>query len=551
MTINFRGSAIWLYGPPRSQLPAIPVDHKICLHENHRVASDIVCYRVDVAEAYSAAEDYNSPVVIFSKGGLQDHDHRIVVSVGDPTGEVDKHRGIQFSHAVYTTDRPTPWPTDEDSWRFREVVMHDTHPLLSYLPEQPALSSLWSRSSDSSGWFSKTYMSEDGSRVSWHELHSRGESNQDQWGIDVTITAGAVALYGIPKAHIAESDSLSDVCVQIDSGACEAIDIKHAYLNAEHHYGAVLLWQNQALDPYQQTQISVRLMKTDESKLKVFPFKAIHYYERQEYSSPDPLIGRIEDVTIAHDDKAIVYHPERRCLEYFSWWCSKWFDPWAWKEAGSSESLLTYRSTVSSYRETEDPSITLDFRGSAVYVYGAPKSFMKDGFASQHVCINDTCHIVDVEQAYLNAPMADVQPARIRPFHSFGTSNGTTLSPSHPELDPVLIWSMTGLDDKVQHSLHLALAGLPSQDNAEMSFVKVVYTNVTYEAGKSRPDTPVPQPDYSYEGPVYPPHAIEWAPRLPSPKPAYRVTQSIRFHLQTLPHRIAHSIHTTSTSTSI
>ncbi|CAE7151037.1 unnamed protein product, partial [Rhizoctonia solani] len=517
MTIKFQGSSVWIYGPPRSQLTATPVDHKICLYENHRVASDTVCYRVDVAEAYSLAEDYDAPVVIFAKGGLQDQEHQLVVSVGDPVDEVDRHRGIQFSHAVYTIERPTPWPADEDSWRFREVVMHDTHPLLTYWPKEPVSSGLWPWSSDLSGWFRKTATDKDGSRVSWHELRSQGESTQDKWGIDVTVTAGVVVLYGAPRAHITETDSLSNICVQVDSGPCEIVDVKNTYLSVENHHEAVLLWRNQGLDPYQRTHISIRLVKSGGNNLKIFPFKSIHYFEQQEYSSPDPPVGQVEDITIAHDDQAVVYHPGRRCLNYVAWWCTNWFDPWTWKEAGPSESVLTYRSTVSSYRATEDPSITLDFQGSAVYVYGAPKSFMKDGFASQRVCINDACHIVDVEQAYLNALEA---VANVRSL-----DNTTTLSAIHPDLDPVLIWSMTGLDDKAQHSLRLALAELPSNDNAEMSIARVVYTKVTYGPGQSRPDTPVP-PDRTYEGPLYPPHAIEWVPQLPPTPPVLPPHQS-------------------------
>ncbi|KAH7335170.1 hypothetical protein B0J17DRAFT_65525 [Rhizoctonia solani] len=519
MTIKFRGSAIWLYGPPRSQLPGIPVDHKICLYDNHRAATDTVCYRVDIAEAYSASDDYNAPVVIFAKGGLQDQEHQLVVSVGDPIDEVDKHQGIQFSHAVYTIERPTPWPTGEDSWRFREVVMHDTHPLLSYSPKVPVSPGWWPWSPASSGWFSKTYMAEDGSRVSWRELQSRGESNLDEWGVDATITAGVVAIYGIPKAHIAETNSLSDICVRIDSGPCEIVDVKHAYLNTGHHHEAVLLWRNQALDSHRQTRISVRLVKTGGSNLRSFPFKAFHFLENQEYASPDPPVGQLENIVVPHDDKTIVYHPERRCVNYFSWWCTKWFDPWTWKEAGSSGSTLTYRSTVSSYRTTEDPFITLDFQGSAVYVYGAPKSFLKNGFASQHVCINDDCHVVDVEQAYLNAPEVPVESTSVHSLQSLDTDNVTTFSGSNPELDPVLIWSRTGLDDEVQHSLRLALAEQPSKDKAEMSIAKIVYTKVTYAPGQSRPDTPVPQPDRAYNGPLYPPHATKWAPRLPSSHP--------------------------------
>jgi hypothetical protein len=73
------------------------------------MVSDTICFRVDVAEAYSFADDFDAPVVIFAKGGLSDHQHRIVVSVADPVDELDRHRGIQFSHAVHTIERPTPW----------------------------------------------------------------------------------------------------------------------------------------------------------------------------------------------------------------------------------------------------------------------------------------------------------------------------------------------------------------------------------------------------------------------------------------------------------
>ncbi|KAL5633134.1 hypothetical protein ACGC1H_003581 [Rhizoctonia solani] len=531
MTIEFEGSAIWLYGPPRSQLTTIPGDYKVCLRETHRMVYDPICYRVNTAEAYSTSE-YDSPVVIFAKGGLQYQKHRVVVSVSEPEDETRKYQGIQFSHAVYTIERPVPWPLEEDSWRFRQVVIHDTHPLISYSPmgsiaSGPCTGNCWV--SHASGWSAKTYTDEGGHVVSWHELKSRNEWSQDQWGIDLTVTAGAVALYGIPKAHITDVDYLSYICVRINSGPCEVVDVKHAYLNAEHHHESVLMWRNDALDPYRETHISVRLVKAQSPSMSVFPFKAIHYYEFQEYSSPNPPVGLLEDIVIPHDHEAIVYHPGRRCVRWFLWRCTGWFDPWRWREAGPSDDMLTYRSTVSSYRETEDPSIELEFQGSAVYVYGAPRSLIESKFASQHVCINNVCHVVDVQQAYLNALKGPVESTGVHQTSDPSTQNHldanvTTLSPIHPELDPVLIWSMTGLDDQKPHTLRLALASLPSDDNAEMSIAKVVYTKVSYETGQSRPDTPIPQPDTTYEGPLYPPHATKWVargplPRLPTPQP--------------------------------
>ncbi|KAF8605928.1 hypothetical protein BDV93DRAFT_521271 [Ceratobasidium sp. AG-I] len=536
VSVEFEGSAIWLYGPPRAQLSGIPPQYKICLHENHRLASHPVCYRVNVAKAYSAVEDRDEPVVIFAKGDLQYQAHRVVVSVADPVDNTYAYEGLYFSHAVYTIARPTPWPVEEDRWRFRRVVMHDTHPLLSYWPNTPVPScgsSYWCRS----GWTPRTYTAEDGTIVSWHELKSRSEWGIEKWGVEATFTAGAVAVYGIPKAHISSTDHLSSICVRIDSGPCEVVDLRHAYLNWEHHHESVLLWKHHALDPSRATHLSVRLMKTGENDLAVLPFKDIHYFESQEYGSPNPPVGRLEDITVPHDHEAIIYYPGRRCVKHFLGWCTGWYDPWWWREAGPSESKLTYRSTMSSFRTTEDPAIELEFQGSAVYVYGAPKSFIKDPFASQQICINSDCHIVDVEQAYLNA-FVDPTLQAVRVDEGFGefairpakssekeldersnaaANNVTTLSEFHPELEPVLIWSITGLDDKVTHKLRLALAWLPSVDNAEMSIAKVVYTSVAYDSGQSRPEIPIPQPDTAYPGPVFPPHAKNWAPRGPPP----------------------------------
>ncbi|CAE7223774.1 unnamed protein product [Rhizoctonia solani] len=501
--IEFEGSAVWLYGPPRSQLFGIPVEYKVCLHENHRMASDVLCYRVNVAEAYSAEYDYEAPVTIFAQGGLQHHEHRIVVSVAEPVGELDQYHGIQFSHAVYTTERSTPWPVEEDAWRFRQVIMHDTHPLLSYWPREPIASGSW-RTQFVSGWLPRTYTAEDGTRVSWHELQSRDEEGRERWGVDATVTgeSGAVALYGIPKAHVTDTDYLSSICVRIDSGPCEVVDVKHAYLNAEHHHEAVLLWRNDALDADRKTYIAVRLVGTGDRQTSVFPFKEFRFYEKQEYSSPGLPFGQVETISISHDDEAVLYHPGRRCTAWTAWWCSQWFDPWVWKEAAER---LTYRSTVWSYRESENPSITLEFQGSEVYVYGAPKSLIRGPFASQHICINDVCHLVDTEQAYLNAPEGQVE----------SISNITSESLS-PELQPVLLWGQTGLDDQFKHTLRLALAPLHSKDNAEMTIAKIAYTKTL---GRSRPDTPIPPPDESYEGPLFPPYSEKWVPRPPPPPP--------------------------------
>ena len=101
---------------------------------------------------------------------------------------------------------------------------------------------------------------------------------------NVAVLAGAVAAYGIPRSHIQDTSNLSPICVQIDSGHCEVVDLQRAYLNAGHSHESVLLWKNSALDSSRSTRLSVRLLNTGYRGVSVFPFKEIQYFEPQEYA---------------------------------------------------------------------------------------------------------------------------------------------------------------------------------------------------------------------------------------------------------------------------
>ncbi|EUC59802.1 transmembrane protein, putative, partial [Rhizoctonia solani AG-3 Rhs1AP] len=494
-TIEFKGTDVWVYGPPLNQLTELPPDYKICLHESYYLSSKHQCYQINITKAYSATEDEDEPVLIFSRGQLQDHQHRIVISVADPVDSLHAYNGIQFSHVIYTISRPTPWPVKEDHWRYRKAVMHDTHPLLSYSP-QP--SSGWF--SSFSPWSAKVHTTEDGTATSWHELESRNEENQEQWGVDAKIKAGTVAVYGAPRL-------------------CETVDLKTIYANErfDTQYEPVLLWHNDALDPSHETRILIRLVKTPARAMSVFPFKSIVYFEAQEYSSPEPFAGNPENVTVKHDSRAISYNPGRRCVDDSMFGdCNSWFDPWAWREVGPLGNILTFRSTFSMYRAKVDPHITMEFRGSAVYLFGAPKAYAPRHFAAQHVCLNNVCRVIDVEQAYLHPPREDLEPAAISEAQG---QNATVrdvtvpLSSPHPELEPVLIWAITGLDDQLEHTLRLALAPLPSPGDAVMTIVKVVYTKVSYHY-PGRPHPPAPKPD---DHKLLPPFSMDPPPPGASP----------------------------------
>ncbi|EUC59799.1 hypothetical protein RSOL_323570 [Rhizoctonia solani AG-3 Rhs1AP] len=276
VTIEFQGTDVWVYGPPLNELVEIPPDYRICLYESYRFSSKYQCYQTNVTEAY-AASDKDRPAVVFARGRLANNEHRIVISVADPVDDIQAYNGIKFSHAVYTTERPTPWPVEEDRWRYRKVVMHDTHPMFSYSPSPPSKWVFWR----SASWSAKVHVAEDGTAMSWHEFKS-----SDGGSVETKIRAGAVVIYGVPSAYIDNRDNLGYVCVQLDSGPCETIDLKTIYANQKDliRHEPVLLWRNDTLDSSRETHVVIRSVKMPTGTVTIFPFKSIHYLEEQEYS---------------------------------------------------------------------------------------------------------------------------------------------------------------------------------------------------------------------------------------------------------------------------
>ncbi|KAG8712637.1 hypothetical protein FRC11_014637, partial [Ceratobasidium sp. 423] len=399
VAIEFQGTDVWVYGPSSSQLAEFPSDYKICLYESYHLSSKSQCYRTNTKEAYSASKDEDEPVLVFARGKLQNHPHRIMISVASPMNKTQAYSGIKFSHVVYTSERPTPWPVEEDRWRYREVVMHDTHPLLSYSP--PVSSK---RSTKTPAWIAKVHTAENGAVTSWHELKSNQAEDQNQSGIVTRIRAGAVAIYGAPGAYIENQDMLGFVCVRLDLGLCEIVDLKTIYANQRYHtqHEPALLWRNDALDSSRETLVSIRLARVPTGAKKVFPFKSINYFEEKGYANPESVPADFENVTVSHDNQNILYSPKKR---------------WTRRNVGPVGSVLTYRSTLSRYRVKEDPHITLSFRGSAVYLYGAPNAYATRPFAPQHVCINNACRVIDVEQAYLHPPPGSMNSAGVGGTH--------------------------------------------------------------------------------------------------------------------------------------
>jgi hypothetical protein len=101
--------------------------------------------------------------------------------------------------------------------------------------------------------------------------------------------AGAVAIYGAPNAYVERNRyDLGFVCVRLDLGLCEVVDLKTIYANNQQKYYArpepVLLWYSDTLDPSRETLVSIHQVKGPTGTGTVFPFKSMNYFEQKEYT---------------------------------------------------------------------------------------------------------------------------------------------------------------------------------------------------------------------------------------------------------------------------
>jgi hypothetical protein len=164
--------------------------------------------------------------------------------------------------------------------------------------------------------------------------------------------------------------------------------------------------------------------------------------------------------------------------------------------------------------------------GSAIYVYGAPHGAWYQSRAHQLFCLDSDCREIDVTHAYLNPPRISPSLNAITPDPgkdevSFMVSNDSVLANNwrDPEFEPVLLYSMDGLDDQITHTMELRLP--PSSDPyyAVMTLSQIVYTEVTYEYDHPRLPTPPPGV-HPPPPPAFPEHAVRWTSPLPLPPPA-------------------------------
>ncbi|KAG8920857.1 hypothetical protein FRC02_000659, partial [Tulasnella sp. 418] len=152
----------------------------------------------------------------------------------------------------------------------------------------------------------------------------------------------------------------------------------------------------------------------------------------------------------------MLYLPTRACSSSS---CHGYFNPWTVEEYPTLAGInRTYHRTSTWLNTIGGASnrriaFTVPRFTSAIEIYGAPRPRVLHPHGKQEVCLDEDCYPVDVEQAYMN-----IEP--------------------DAEQDPVLIWSIDGLDPTRYYTLIMKLVdrtGDGDKNVRGMTFSELVY----------------------------------------------------------------------------
>ncbi|KAG8913681.1 hypothetical protein FRC02_005349, partial [Tulasnella sp. 418] len=146
---------------------------------------------------------------------------------------------------------------------------------------------------------------------------------------------------------------------------------------------------------------------------------------------------RLINRTISSTNPHISYHPECQLGFCSQNGCTDPYNPWtpvSYKSPNGIIETFFKSNNWHNYPDTEEiRHMSFGFRGSAVYLYGAPVNQVLQSPGSHEVCVGSTCHPVYVQSLY--------QRSRIQRTDDV----------------PVLLWAREGLDVSQYHEIRLRI----------------------------------------------------------------------------------------------
>jgi len=287
------------------------------------------------------------------------------------------------------------------------------------------------------------------------------------------MPAQAVYIWGAPKEWLYPfSFAQQEIC--IGGTLCQQIDIRRAYFDIPDDKPA-LIWSMKYLDPSQTHSFILRSMESEGGNDGITTISLhkivyeVHLEKHRDVLRQVTLVNH----TIQNTDDRIQYTPVTSCISRlpFSKCTRRWetsvFDVLAEDRAGHNRRVaqesFSHTQTMLGVSSVDDvPQASFKFRGTAVYVYGAPSSQITLPHAAQQICLDEVCEFLDVHEAYLNPHVVGhLQDASLSESGSpeavnvsFDTNSVLSSNPDHRS---VLLWYAKDLEWDKHHYVSLRM----------------------------------------------------------------------------------------------
>ncbi|KAF8342905.1 uncharacterized protein EI90DRAFT_3115426 [Cantharellus anzutake] len=348
------------------------------------------------------------------------------------------------------------------------VTVLDTDPSISYLPAISKTSGSFRRSPiEREPWKIGSYPNKPGTRNSsfHYYIHRSSDTGSEAREIRFHFKGSAVWVYGAPLDQLGGYPlAPQEICYE--NLICSKIDISAIYKNVEKQ-STPLLWSMDNLDTSIYHHVVLRMV--DDSKAEdrvVMSLSRIEYTVPQESIKPHAFTSiQSPSLAIRADHPSIRYRPSKKCLNR-GWFfgCRKRHIPWklvksmtlvgqGGKHLRTQEfAFMQGLTTTGSRSRKRIVRASFAFKGSAVYLYGAPRSRITFPHVDQEICLDGSCESLDAYQTYLNLDMTRLESNSSWRV-SASQNPSVALTPLDPEDRSVLLWFAEGLKPTKKHAL--------------------------------------------------------------------------------------------------
>ncbi|KAG8912046.1 hypothetical protein FRC02_006191, partial [Tulasnella sp. 418] len=294
--------------------------------------------------------------------------------------------------------------------KFVNNTYYSTNPRISYRPESQCTGGIFgSCGKRYDPWEPSTYTSSENFVETFFKTSNwQNQPDTDQIRhVSFGFRGTAIYIYGAPRANLQHPPGLHEVCLGF---SCTRLQVAEIYdTSDEPHDKPLLLWFQEGLNPTTHQELQFRFLEPNSDTLLGMTFHHLVLTEASPAERPEWRLRYDEeffDVTYQDTNPRISYSPSGS-------WEFTTFSP-------DREHNQSFHHTSSWGHHPEGDgirTISWNFKGVSISVYGAPKSQLQYNPGHAEMCINGNCHPIDTTRLYNNAPSDSFEPVLLYSYN--------------------------------------------------------------------------------------------------------------------------------------